>query len=118
MRVVNRTAITLIGAEPYLHWTRQRDSDFANGALVLSVPQTKIYGSAFLLPEFEQEEDLQEWVEENFAWLFEFQLSAWTEDESAWPPNRNLKMFREWFRIDLHSVVVDIGDDDIEGEEL
>ena len=52
------------------------------------------------------------------AWLFEFQLSAWTEDESLWPADRDLKRFREWFRVDIHSVVVDAGDDDIEGEEL
>ena len=36
--------------------------------------------SAFLLPEVDFEEDLQEWVEENHAWLFEFQLAAWTEE--------------------------------------
>jgi hypothetical protein len=119
MRVVNRTAVTLVGAQPYLDWTRQRDSDFAKGALVVTIPQTKSYGAVFLLPEFEQEEDLLEWVEDNYSWLFEFQLSAWTEDESAWPTNRDLKMFREWFRVDVHSVVVDVGDDDdIEGEEL
>jgi hypothetical protein len=45
-------------------------------------------------------------------------LSTWTEDESAWPQVRDLKTFRQWFRVDLHSTVVDIGDDDIEGEEL
>ena len=64
------------------------------------------------------EEDLQEWVEDNFSWLFEFQLSTWTEDESAWPQGRDLKTFKEWFRIDVHSTVVDVGDDDVEGEEL
>ena len=57
-------------------------------------------------------------MEENAAWLFDFQLSAWTEDESAWPATRDLKTFKEWFRVDIHSVVVDVGDDDIEGEEL
>jgi hypothetical protein len=59
-----------------------------------------------------------EWVEDNVAWLFDFQLSAWTENEASWPENRDLKTFREWFRIDIHSVVVDVADDDIEGEEL
>ena len=116
MRVVNRTAITLVGAGPYLEWTRTRDADFNRNAV--TVARAATYGSAFLLPEFELEEDLQEWVEDNHAWLFEFQLSAWTEDESTWPPARDLKMFREWFRIDIHSVVVDVGDDDIEGEEI
>jgi hypothetical protein len=116
MRVINRTAITLVGAQPYIDWTRGRDADFNKGSL--TVARTRSYGAAFLLPEFELEEDLQEWVEENFAWLFEFQLSAWTEDESAWPADRNLKAFRAWFRIEIHSVVVDMAEDDIDGEEL
>jgi hypothetical protein len=116
MRVVNRTAVTIIGAQPYLDWMRATDADFNRGAI--TVPRIKAYGSAFLLPEFELEENLQEWVEDNHLWLFEFQLAAWTENESTWPTTRDLRAFREWFRVDIHSVVVDVGDDDIDGEEL
>lgn len=116
MRLVNRTAVTLTGAQPYLDWMRQTDADFNKGSL--TVARAKTYGSAFLLPEFDLEEDLQEWVEENASWLFEFQLSAWTDDEASWPQTRDLKTFREWFRVDVHSVVVDVADDEIEGEEL
>jgi hypothetical protein len=116
MRLLNRTAITIVGSQPYIDWTRNRDADFNRGKL--TVARTKAYSSAFLLPEFELEEDLQEWVEDNFSWLFEFQLSQWTEDESAWPAGRDLATFRQWFRIDIHSVVVDVPDTEIEGEEL
>ena len=116
MRVVNRTAVTIVGAQPFVAWTLSRDADFAKGTI--SVARTRPFGTAYLLPEFDDESDVQEWVEDNFAWLFEFQLSTWTEDESAWPSVRDLKTFREWFRLDVHSTVVDIGDDDIEGEEL
>ena len=123
MRLINRTAVTILGAQPYIDWTKARDQAFASpdapdAGVSLSVPRAKPDGTAILLPEFELEEDLQEWVEDNFAWVFEFQLAAWTEDESAWPANRDLKMFREWFRIDVHSAVIDVADDDIEGEEL
>jgi hypothetical protein len=116
MRLVNRTAVTITGAQPYLDWMRQTDADFNRGQLTVS--RAKTYGSAFLLPEFDLEEDLQEWVEENASWLFEFQLAAWTDDEASWPATRDLDTFRQWFRIDIHSVVVDVADDDIEGEEL
>jgi hypothetical protein len=116
MRVVNRTAVTIVGAQPYVDWTRQTDADANQG--MLTVGRARPYGSAFLLPEFELEEDVQEWVEENASWLFEFQLSAWTDDESSWPQTRDLRTFRAWFRIDVHSVVVDVADDEIEGEEL
>jgi hypothetical protein len=116
MRLVNRTAIGITGAQPFLDWTRKHDADVDRGAL--TVARATPYGTAYLLPEFELEEDVQEWVEENASWLFEFQLASWTEDESSWPAVRDVKTFREWFRIDVHSTVVDVGDDDIEGEEL
>src|SRR5262252_8338699 len=110
MRVVNRTAISVTGAQPYIDWTRQTDADATRGTL--TVARAKPYGSVFLLPEFELEEDVLEWVEENASWLFELQLSTWTDDESAWPAPRDLKTFREWFTVDIHSVVVDAGEDD------
>jgi hypothetical protein len=120
MRVVNRTAVTITGGQPYLDWLRQTgvDRDARAGGVTVVVPRAKPYGAAFLLPEFGQEEDLQEWVEDNASWLFEFQLSAWTDDQTVWPAVRDLKTFKEWFRIDLHDVVVDVADDEIEGEEL
>ena len=116
MRVLNRTAISITGAQPFVDWTRRSDADANKGAL--TVRRAKPFGTTVLLPEFELEEDVQEWVEENFGWLFEFQLAAWTGDESSWPAARDLKTFREWFRVDVHNVVVDAADDDLEGEEL
>ena len=116
MRVVNRTAISVVGAKPYNDWSASRDADANRGTL--TVARARTYGTVYLLPEFELEEDVQEWIEENADWLFEFQLAAWTEDQAAWPAVRDLKTFREWFRVDIHNVVVDVADDDIEGEEL
>jgi hypothetical protein len=116
MRVVNRTAVTLVGAQPYIDWTQHTDADANKGAL--TVARAKPYGTAILLPEFELEEDVQEWVEGNASWLFEFQLASWSDDETTWPATRDLKTFRDWFRVDIHSIVVDVADDEIEGEEL
>ena len=116
MRVVNRTAISLVGEKPFVDWMHSNDGDVNKGAL--TVVRAKAYGTVVMLPEFELEEDIIEWVEDNASWLFEFQLASWTDDEATWPANRDLKLFREWFRVDIHSVVVDAGDDDIEGEEL
>src|SRR4051794_38166287 len=99
MRVVNRIAVTIVGAQPYLEWMRDTDADFNQG--VMTVQPAKAYGSAFLLPEFELEESVQEWVEDNAGWLFDFQLSAWTENEATWPAARDLKAFRAWFHVEV-----------------
>jgi hypothetical protein len=116
MRVLNRTAVSVSGRQPFIDWTRRHDADADSG--MLTVARAKPFGTAILLPEFELEEDVQEWIEENAEWLFEFQLAAWTEEQSTWPRTRDLKTFREWFRVDIHSIVVDEGEDDLEAEEL
>ena len=116
MRVLNRIAVGISAKQPYIDWTRRHDAD-ANRGLV-TVATAKPYGTAILLPEFEVEEDVQEWIEENASWLFEFQLSSWTEEESTWPQTRDFKTFREWFRIDIHATVIDEAEDELEGEEL
>ncbi len=128
MRVVNRTAITLTGLEPYTDWMHGRDREFptpersqhggGHDEPVLMVAPAKAYGAAILLPEFDNEEDVIEWVEENYEWLFQFQLSAWTEDEDAWPQERDLAMFKAWFEVNIHTIVVDAADDDIEGDDV
>ena len=116
MRVVNRMAVSVVGVDPFVEWMRSRDADFKTGTV--TVVRARPFGTTYLLPEFDDESDVQEWVEDNHSWLFEYQLSTWTEDESAWPEVRDLRAFREWFRVDIHTTVVDVGDDDIEGEEL
>src|SRR4029453_7381468 len=116
MRVINRTAVTITGAKPYIDWTLRTDADVNKGAIPVARPRT--YGSAFLLPEFELEEDVQEWVEDNAAWIFEFQLGAWTDDETTVPQGRDLASFRPRSNTEITTVGVDVADAAIEGEEL
>lgn len=116
MRVINRIAVSISGGQPYIDWTRQHDASVARSTL--TVARAKPFGTAVLLPELELEEDVREWIEENAGWLFELQLAAWTDDEAAWPATRDLQTFRAWFTVEIHSIVVDVADDDIEGEEL
>src|SRR5437660_12327989 len=113
MRVINRIAISITGTEPYVNWMRQTDAAGERG--MLTVARARPFGTACLLPELELEEDVQEWVEDNAAWIFEFQLGAWTDDETTWPQSRDLASFREWCNIEIHNVVVDVAVDHIEG---
>jgi len=48
-----------------------------------------------------------------YAEVFERGLWSWHTGESAWPQNRTLKMFRDWFEIELHSVVEDLTSDEL-----
>ena len=45
--------------------------------------------------------------------LFEEHLAAWWTDEAAWPQQRDLKMFLNWFGVEFHSLVFDLCDEPI-----
>jgi hypothetical protein len=76
----------------------------------------------------ETAKDAIKWAEKRWHMLFEHILVAWITDESEWPKNRTLKMFREWFDIEYRSMVWDMGheplmleewvEDDVDGDEL
>ena len=36
--------------------------------------------------------------------------------QRTWPVNRSYATFREWFDVEIHSIVLDASDDDIIGE--
>jgi len=59
------------------------------------------------------------WVKRNYGTLFETELEGWHVDPSLWPEKRTLKVFREWFDIECHTMILDtvgdvIYDDDIQ----
>ena len=43
--------------------------------------------------------DADEWLQQNYAELFERQLEPWTTDEGQWPPDRSFDTFLAWFDV-------------------
>ncbi len=65
-------------------------------------------------------EDLDAWLRENYETIFEMELRGWYTEEGLWPKDRTYELFREWFDVECHSVIYDMGggpiydDDDVE----
>ena len=53
----------------------------------------------------------------NYEALFENELEGWYTDESLWPKKRDLKLFREWFNVECHTVIEDTVGLPIEDDE-
>jgi len=112
MGSINRLAALIIPRDPFLEWMKLRDfpvdaqdcfkewRDDPNTYLLAE----NVRGSAVIL-------------RDNWEVLFESELFAWSTDESSWPPNRSLQMFKEWFEIYLSSLVVDLVDDFLVDED-
>ena len=67
-----------------------------------SVPTT------YLIPEDEDVEDARDLIRGSWPTVFEAMLEGWVVVPEMWPPNRTLKMFEEWFEIEISECVHDL----------
>ena len=103
---LNRNLVVLVPKEPFLQWVLEADPKPLN----LTLEELREDPDAFLISESTAEfaEDARRWVEHRWQMFFEHVLVDWYTDESLWPKKRSLKMFREWFDIQYHSMVWDL----------
>ena len=103
---VNRNLVVLVPKEPFLQWVMDVDAASQDWTL----EQLREEPDAFLIPESvaESVQDARRWVERRWQMFLEHALFDWYTDESLWPKNRSLKMFREWFDIQYYSMVWDL----------
>ena len=62
-------------------------------------------------------EQLEKWLELNHEMLFEEELNGWYTDPALWPPDRSLKLLREWCSFEMHSLVIDTGGSALEDDD-
>ncbi len=89
-RCLRRSAIVITPQQPFFDWLVSHD------------PETLIdeeirEGTVYLVPEYETNTRMENWLKKNYAELFEELLFNWYTDEDMWPQKRNFKMFKEWF---------------------
>jgi hypothetical protein len=106
MPVINRGAILLRYREPALRWINDADpydspdltsDDLRRDRTVYLVSDEDADGEAVA----------ERWIQQNFAEIFERELEGWYTDPTLWPERRTLEMFRSWFDIEYHSMIVD-----------
>jgi hypothetical protein len=55
--------------------------------------------------------ELDDALRERCAEIFTEQLAGWFNDETTWPQDRGLEVFRRWFDFQYHSMLVNLCDD-------
>jgi len=110
---VNRMVLVLIYKQPFLDWMTKIDDN----PLSLTLDDLRDDNDTFLIPQFDDTDDAVKWVEIRWRFFIEAILFDWIMDESLWPKKRSLKLFREWFDIQIHSMVWDLADEPLLVEE-
>ena len=101
MGSINRSAVILRAKSPCLEW-QASVSDFSiEDLLKFSSSQEPV---VYLVRENEDSHEAV--IKKEWSHLFESELFGWVTDETMWPQDRNLRMFRAWFEIEVFLLVV------------
>ena len=115
--MINRAAVILKYKEPAVKWINDADPGCDDpGIKIESVNEERI---VYLITDEDADtrDLLRQWIETNYAALFESELAGWYTDENLWPGERNLKLFDEWFEIECHTVIEDTVGSPIEDDD-
>ena len=55
-------------------------------------------------------------IKKHFTVIFEHELWGWCTDPEQWPTDRTYSAFRKWFEVEFHSMILELGDGDVEVE--
>ena len=99
---INRNAIIVKPKKPFFDWVNAIDDTDK----IEEVDENNIY----LIREMDSNFDVQEWINDNYEALFANELNDWYTDESLWPKDRTHELFSEWFKVEIHSMILDLED--------
>lgn len=100
---INRYAVILKAQAPFVAWLKAMDPEE-------SLPE-RLESNVYLIKD--EVRDLNESLRDDFDTYFKLELDEWTEDESEWPENRTFEMFKEWFSVDVSTMIYDMENDTI-----
>lgn len=109
---VNRGVIVVKPRQPYVDWANTCD----DGPTKTTLDDPHRECTAYLLPDWYDDDELERLLRKHSRFIFENELAGWSMDQSTWPKRRDFKTFCEWFDVENHSVVLDLGDAAIEVE--
>ena len=111
--MLNRAAIIICPRQPLLDWVAHIEPNKPPITLK-ELDDLTIY----LISETDSD-DLDAWLIENYRSLFEHELESWYTERSLWPEKRDWEQFRSWIRVEHHSSIIDLDQEDpLEDDDL
>ena len=112
MSTVNRSLLIVRAKKPFLGWLKSLP-DPAN----VTMSEVNEDNTVYPLPDFENDKEQDEILSHVFGLIFEEQLMGWSQDDRDWPSDRSFAVFKEWFDVEFHSLVLDLVDEPLMRED-
>jgi hypothetical protein len=92
---------------PFLGWLHRADPTSHN----LSLQDLGREPTIYLIPAWDTRAEIEDALRERSEEIFIEQLGEWFNDKTTWPQDLGLEVFRDWFDLQHHSMLVDLCDD-------
>ena len=109
MNVINRAVAVIKPRQPYLDWATSIQGPGDD----ITLDGLRTDCTAILIPDFDDPAEAEAFIADLAGDLFELELDSWDRDPTMWPEERSYGTFREWFDVEIHSIVMDASDDEI-----
>lgn len=106
MKLINRSAFSLLPKQPFADWANAQAADELN--VPMSLEDHRREASVYMVDEFQDETDITRLQQQHFAAMFENELAAWDEFGDDWPAERSFDVFQEWFDVTPQVIAVDL----------
>jgi hypothetical protein len=111
MQIINRDLLVITPKQACVDWANALGEEFE---LQMEDMSGHDAASTFLIPEFEDEEEALEWMEEGADGWFSLLLMEWTDDRSKWPEDLSWENLNNFFHVNYQSMVMDLVNEPIE----
>ena len=106
MELINRSAIIVVPAQPFLDWLHQVDPTSSH----LTLADLRREPAIYLVAECESKDEALDGLRDGIRRMFEEQLDGWYRVPATW------HTFLCWFECSFHSMIFDLGTDRLRHE--
>lgn len=105
--MINRAALLLKYKAPAVAWIN--DTDSVSDDPGITAEDVNSERTVYLIPDevADTPATLEKWIKANLDILFESELEGWYTNPALWPKDRSYSVFKKWFDVECHTVLVD-----------
>lgn len=105
--MINRAALILKYKAPAIAWINEADPLHDNPGITAECVNSD--RTVYLITDevADTPKSLEKWLKANVEVLFESELEGWYPEPDLWPKNRTFALFKKWFDVECHTVLVD-----------
>ncbi|WP_027847954.1 hypothetical protein [Marinospirillum minutulum] len=104
MKMLNRSAISIQLKQPFVDWINSLDEEGEQ----VTLEEVNLEATTYLIPELEDEDALEVFIDERHFELLENELLSWEDDDSYWPADMDRALFDEFLDVKLSFMVFDL----------